>query len=62
MLIVLQPFVLSLYVIITLCHLRSSLLEMHYFDFWFMIFRCVNEKCDEFWMNSSERLMKIVPF
>ena len=36
--------------------------EMYEFDFLFMILRCVNEKFDEFWMENSEKLMKIVPF
>ena len=26
------------------------------------ILRCVNEVFDEFWMENSEKLMKIVPF
>ena len=35
---------------------------MNDFDFSFMILRRVNEKCDEFWMKNSEKLVKIVPF
>ena len=35
---------------------------MNDFDFSFMILRRVNEKCDEFWMKNSEKLVKIIPF